>query len=106
VSGDIILSQSIPNYNEVGSVISTASYDRLNTTSTSTTGALTTSNARVSYTAGWFDGIDRTIASANYGAISSFSRPTMPPSSSATVLVSSTTYDNAGRVYQVTDPQG
>jgi YD repeat-containing protein len=56
--------------------------------------------------ASWFDGIDRMIATANYGAISSFSRPTTPPSSSSTVLVSSTTYDNDGRAYQIIDPKG
>ena len=33
-------------------------------------------DARVSYTASWFDGIDRNIAGANYGAIASFTRPT------------------------------
>jgi hypothetical protein len=45
----------------------TASYDRLNDASTSTTGALDSSIARTSYMAEWFDGIDRPIDSANYG---------------------------------------
>ena len=31
--------------------------------------------ARVSYSAAWFDGIDRQIASANYGAAASFTYP-------------------------------
>jgi len=53
-----------------------------------------------------FDGVDRPIASANYGATASFSRPTTPPSSSSTVLVSATTYDEAGHVYHSTDPKG
>src|ERR1700722_19778077 len=30
VSGDVIMSQSIPTYDEVGNVVSQASYDRLN----------------------------------------------------------------------------
>ena len=64
------------------------------------------SQARVSYMATWFDGIDRSIASANYGAIASFTRPSTPPSSSATVLVNQTGYDDAGRAYQSTDPMG
>jgi RHS repeat-associated protein len=106
VANDIIVTQSIPTYNEVGNIISQASYDRLNDVSTSITGALTGSIARVSYVAGWFDGIDRNIASANYGAISSFTRPGTPPASSSTVLVSSIAYDNAGRVSQTTDPKG
>jgi hypothetical protein len=62
--------------------------------------------ARVSYTPTWFDGIDRSIASANYGAISSFTRPGTPPFSSATVLVTQMSYDGAGRVYQTIDPMG
>jgi YD repeat-containing protein len=91
---------------EIGDAISTASYDRLNDASASTTGALPTSLARISYAANWLDGTDRPIASANYGAISSFTYPSTPPSSSSTLLVSSTTYDNAGRIYQTTDPKG
>jgi RHS repeat-associated protein len=106
VTGDIIVAQSIPTYDEAGNTISQASFDRLNNADPTVTGALTSSNARISYTAAWFDGIDRPLASANYGAISSFTRPDTPPASSATVLVSSTTYDQAGRVYQTTDPNG
>jgi YD repeat-containing protein len=107
VSTDIILEQTINTYDEVGNIVSTASYQRLN--DTSGTGALTTGTApkgRASYMAGWFDGINRSLASANYGATSSFTRPTTPPSSSSTVLVNSTTYDGAGRVYETTDPAG
>ena len=79
------------------------------TTGTGSTGALsygTSPKARVSYVASWFDGIDRSIGSANYGAIASFTRPTMPPVSSATILVTSAAYDDAGRAYQLTDPNG
>jgi RHS repeat-associated protein len=107
VTTDIIVTQSIPTYDEAGNVIAMTNYDRLNDASTSTPDALTTSLARVSYTASWFDGIDRSIASANYGAPSSAPTiPSTPPSSSSTVLVNLTAYDNAGRVYQTTDPKG
>ncbi len=78
---------------------------RLNDASATTTGALTSSNARIMYAAVWSDGIDRQIASANYGAASSFTRPSTPPSSSSTVLVNGMTYDEASRVYQMTDPK-
>jgi RHS repeat-associated protein len=61
---------------------------------------------RVSFVAVWVDGIHRTVASANYGAASSFTRPDVPPASSATVLVDQTGYDDAGRAYQSTDPMG
>jgi YD repeat-containing protein len=107
VSGDTILSQSIPTYDEAGNIVSQASFDRLNdATGTGALSAGTQPEARISYTASWFDGIDRSIASANYGAIGSFTRPSTPPSSSSTVLVFSTAYDNAGRVYETTDPNG
>jgi RHS repeat-associated protein len=86
--------------------VSQASYDRLNDADPTVTGALTSSNARISYAASWFDGIDRPIAAANYGAIGSFTYPDTPPASSATVLVSTTNYDEAGRVYQTADPNG
>jgi RHS repeat-associated protein len=106
VAGDIIIEETDSTYDEVGNLVSAAMSQRLNDASTSTTGALTSSNARISYTAAWFDGIDRTIAFANYGAISSFTRPSTPPSSSATVLVALTSYNNGGEVAQVTDPMG
>ena len=74
VSGDIIIEQAQNTFDAVGNALSVASFQRLNDASTSTTGALTSSNARVMYSASWFDGIDRKIASANYGAAASFSR--------------------------------
>ena len=79
VSGDIIIEQAQNTFDAVGNALSVASFQRLNDASTSTTGALTSSNARIMYSAAWFDGIDRQIASANYGAAASFSRPTTPP---------------------------
>ena len=106
VTGDIIVEQTNNTYDEAGNTISAAMSQRLNDASPTTTGSLTSSIARISYMATWFDGIDRQIASANYGAISSFSRPSTPPASSATVLVNQTAYDNAGRAYQLIDPMG
>jgi RHS repeat-associated protein len=78
---------------------------RLNDASPTTTGALTSGNARIMYTAAWSDGIDRQIASANYGAAASFTRPSTPPASSSTVLVNGRTYDLAGRIYQTSNPK-
>jgi RHS repeat-associated protein len=112
VIGDIIVEQTDNTFDEVGNVVSAAMSQRLNDapmTGTGSTGALSYGSdpkARVSYMASWFDGIDRSIASANYGAIASFTRPGTPPSSSATVLVNQTGYDDAGRSYQSTDPMG
>jgi RHS repeat-associated protein len=112
VTGDTIIEQMLNSFDEVGNVVSVASFQRLNDTpssGTGSTGALsygTQPEARVSYTASWFDGIDRPIAGANYGAISSFTRPSTPPTSSSTVLVTSTAYNEAGRVSGTADPMG
>ncbi len=112
VSGDIIVEQKDNTYDEAGNIVGSAMSQRLNdapASGTGSTGALSYSSdpkARVSYTASWFDGVDRGIASANYGAIASFTRPSTPPSSSASVLVTSTAYDDASRPYQATDPMG
>jgi hypothetical protein len=78
---DIIVDQTESAYDEAGNLVSQASYQRLNdapASGTGSTGALsygTNPKARVSYSASWFDGIDRMIASANYGAIASFTHP-------------------------------
>ena len=56
-------------------MIQTTSYARKHTEGG--TGELTTSSARVTYTASWFDGANRQTATANYGTNggSAFSRP-------------------------------
>jgi RHS repeat-associated protein len=104
-TGDIIIEQQGTTYDFDGSAVSTSSLQRLNDASASTTGALTSGNARIMYTAAWFDGIGRAIATASYGAASSFTRPATPPASGSTVLVTGTAYDTAGRAYQTTDPK-
>lgn len=112
VTNDIIVEQTQNTYDEVGNLVSQAVFQRLNDTpssGTGSTGALsdgTEPEARVSYNAAWFDGTDRQIATANYGAIASFARPSTPPSSSSTVLVTSTSYNEAGQPTQTTDPMG
>src|SRR6185437_13304580 len=86
-SNDTIFEQAENTYDELGNVVSQATFQRLN--DATDVGPLSGSSqpmARVSYTANWFDGIDRQIASANYGAIGTFTRPTTPPASSDTVL--------------------
>jgi YD repeat-containing protein len=112
VANDIIVEQTDNTYDEAGNLISAAMSQRLNdapTSGTGSTGALSYGSdpkARVSYLANWLDGIDRSIASANYGAIASFTRPDTPPASSATILLTLTNYNNAGEAFQVTDPMG
>ena len=113
VSGDVIMSQTLNTYDEAGNLISRATFDRLNdapATGSGSTGALsvgTNPKGRASYVASWFDGVDRNIASADYGAATSFSRNNTPPtSSSSSVLVTFTSYDNDGRPTETTDANG
>ncbi len=61
----------------------------------------------------WYDAAHRLTATANYGTGTSSwtyaaltARPGSAPSSSDTVLVSSYSYDNNGRLQEVSDPKG
>ena len=106
VTGDTVLEQSVVTYDASGNGNQTTSYQRKHTEAG--TGELTTSSARVTYTASWFDGANRTTASANYGTNggAAFSRPSTAPARSDTVLVTSTEYNTAGQAYKTTDPMG
>ena len=79
MTGDTVLEQSEPGYDASGNVIQTTSYARKHTAGG--TGELTTSTARVTYTASWYDDANRQTASANYGTNggSAFSRPSSAP---------------------------
>jgi uncharacterized protein YodC (DUF2158 family) len=71
------------------------------------TGILTGSNARISYSGSWFDGIGRTIATADYGTTSfEPSEVLSPPASSPTILVSQRLYNARGEAYITIDPAG
>jgi len=106
VTGDTIISQSATSYDASGHVIQTTRYERKSTASG--TGALTTTTARVTYTASWYDDASRVTATANYGTNggSAFTRPSSAPARSDTVLVTSTDYNTAGQAYKTTDPAG
>ena len=64
--------------------------------------------ARVSYAGYYYDAGGRTTDVVNVGTNggSSWTRPGTVPSRSDTVLVTSVTYDDAGRTFEVTDPRG
>ncbi len=107
VSGDTVLQQVKTQYDNAGNTLQVTTYDRHHS-NTSATGALTSSTARVSYQAFWYDGLDRQIASADYGTNdgAAFSRPSTIPARADTVLVNSLTYNDAGDVETQTDPKG
>jgi len=99
-------------WNPAESALSVMSKQRYHDAPASQTGALgnpsTSPKARVTYSASWYDGIGRTTANADYGTNggSAFSRPSTPPASSDTILVSLTSYNSDGEVASTTDPKG
>ena len=112
VTDDTILEQSSSSYNEVGSVLSVTAKQRYHDAPASQTGALgtptTSPKARVTYSASWYDGTGRATAAADYGTNggAAFTRPSTPPASSDTILVSVTSFNSDGEVQSVTDPAG
>ena len=106
VSADTIVEQAETVYDASGNAIQITDYARK--AGMNDTGDLSTSNARARYTAMWYDGANRLTATANYGSNggSSFTRPGTAPTSTDTVLVATTAYDNAGNAYQKIDPAG
>jgi RHS repeat-associated protein len=107
LTNDTLVNQVLYTYDDAGNQVSQANCDRLNdATGTGPLSEGTQPKARISYMAMWYDGMGRTISTANYGAISSFTRPDVTPSPSDTVLVSTNDYDDAGRLWKTVDPAG
>jgi YD repeat-containing protein len=80
-----------------------------NETATGALGNATTApKSRVSYVAYYYDAANRATAMVNVGTNggSAYTRPSSPPSSSATVLVTTEAYNAAGWVQDVIDPRG
>ena len=105
-----MLQQVEYSYDSDGNVILTTTRER-NHDETST-GALgnetTTPKARVYYEAEYYDAANRLTAEVDVGTNggSSYTRPSSVPTDSATVLVTSYTYNAAGYVDTTTDPRG
>jgi len=96
VASDDVLTQTVYTYDGNGNVLEAVTSDRFDTaTGTGALGTPTTGvNARVSYVAYYYDLADRLIASVNVGTNggSAWTRPSSVPTSSSTVLVTSTSY--------------
>ena len=112
VVSNIVLTESRPTYNDASQVISSTSKDRLHDAAGS--GPLagpvgSGPKSRDSYSATWYDGIGRAIASANYGTNDNDGtpiRPSVAPTSSDTILVSQTKFDQVGQAFETVDPMG
>jgi YD repeat-containing protein len=110
ITNDTVLEQVQTVYDTDNNVIETIDRQRFhNATGTGALGSPTSGiGARVYYTASYYDSADRDIADVNVGTNggTAWTRPSTPPSSSATVLVTTTAYNAAGWAQDVTDPVG
>ena len=109
VSGGIILTQSNDTFDLAGDSTLETDYSRL-PGDTTTTGALTTSDARVYYVADWYDGLGRNVAEQDFGTAveapsPSSAAPTGVGTSGAT-QVSFTPYNARGEDELDTDAAG
>jgi RHS repeat-associated protein len=112
VSGNVVLTEHQTTYNEAGLALMSVSKDRWHDATGN--GALngpsgSNPKSRDSYVAFWYDGIGRSIATANYGTNNNAgvpSRPASVPTSSDTVPVTQTRYDIRGQVFETVDPVG
>ena len=106
VVGDNVLSETLIQYDGDGNTVLTTTLDRL--VGNTTTGALSSSDARVSYYASYYDSADRLTKSIDLGINggSAFTyNPASPPARSSTALTTDYTYDDAGWTDVVTDPK-
>jgi RHS repeat-associated protein len=108
VSNDVVVSETEATLDGDGNAILTTTEDRLSTADTTTQGALTGSNARISYVGDYYDAADRMTAEEDVGTNggSAWTRPVTPDASDDTHLVTTTAYNVQGLPYLVTDPRG
>lgn len=113
VVGDTVLEQRETQYDAAGNPILVTSRQRFHdATATgelgdpSSTGSV--AKARRGYQAFYYDKANRLTDQVSVGtnAASAYTRPGSVPSRSDTVLVTSYSYDSAGRVQDTTDPRG
>jgi RHS repeat-associated protein len=110
VASDNVLTQTDTSYDSDGNVIFVTARQRFdNETATGALGNPTTApKARVSYVSKYFDAASRLTATVNVGTNggTAYTRPSSPPSSSATVLVTTDSYSAAGWLQDVVDARG
>ncbi|QNN21540.1 RHS repeat-associated core domain-containing protein [Planctomycetales bacterium ZRK34] len=109
---DVVLLESVNQYDDAGNVILTTTYTRNhNADETSVYHGLLSDNmakAQISYTATWYDDAHRPKYVADYGDNdgAAFTRPQEAPNPPGDVLITTISYDDAGRQSSVADPEG
>ncbi len=110
VTNDTVLEQVQSVYDGDDNAIETIDRQRFdNATGTGPLGDPTSGiGARVYYAAAYYDNADRLTASVDMGTNGgvAWTRPSTPPPSSATALVTTYAYNSMGLVQDVTDPMG
>jgi RHS repeat-associated protein len=112
LTASLILEQTEYTYDAASNVILTTNRERFHDAATTLLGSLGTPAsgipARVSFAASYYDAANRLTGSVNVGTNGgiAYVRPATAPARSDTALVTSYTYDDAGRVQDVTDPRG
>jgi YD repeat-containing protein len=114
VDDDHVFSEQLTDYDADGNVTETTTLQRYDTIvlgGAGPTGAMTSSDSRISYVLNWYDPAGRLIETANYGT----NGGTAPPATQAIrvasdgwdlSLVTTYGYSNAGYMDDVTDPRG
>ncbi len=111
VTGDTVLQQVETAFDAAGNLVQTTTRQRYH--NATGTGDLTSPSgaqprARVTYAAAWFDGVNRLVATADYGTNggTALSRPSTIPTSSDSCLVATTVFNSRGEPYLATDAAG
>ncbi len=105
-----VIEQTGLHYDDAGNSLYTSFRQRFDdATGTGSLQSPTTEpKARLSYVASYFDALGRNVSTANYGTNggAAWTRPATIPARSDTVLVSSSTFNNAGEQEESKDPMG
>jgi len=111
VSGDVVVEQTETHYDAASNTIKTTSYQRFDDATGN--GALNGPNgsqpkARRTYHCGWYDGVNRSVAQADFGTNggADLTRPAAVPERSDTILVTSSRYATDGESDASIDPKG
>ena len=113
LADDTVVEEMRTQYDAAGNTLFVTDYQLLPQFQGSATGVLegVGAEARVTYTADWYDGIERPVVAADYGTNggTAVSWTDTPPTQSALAgapLVTDTAYNSAGEAWKTTDPKG